>query len=76
MNCEGSSRTRGPRGSVEDQVALDIGRRGQLYFDARVVFVDVFIEMGFDDAVVVDPESLTEGILRDFEPAINVSPQG
>jgi hypothetical protein len=32
--------------------------------------------MGFDDAVVVDPESLTEGILRDFEPAINVSPQG
>jgi hypothetical protein len=32
--------------------------------------------MGFDDAVVVDPESLTEGILRDLEPAIDVSPQG
>ena len=65
-----------PRGSVEGPVALETGRRGQLYFDARVVFVDVFIEMGFDDAVVVDPESLTEGILRDLEPAIDVSPQG
>jgi hypothetical protein len=30
--------------------------------------------VSFDDAVVVDAESLTEGILRDFEPAIDVSP--
>jgi hypothetical protein len=29
--------------------------------------------MRFDDAVVVDAESFTEGILRDFEPAIDVS---
>jgi hypothetical protein len=43
-----------------------------MYFDARVVFVDVFIEVGFDDAVVVDAESFTESILRDLESAIDV----
>ncbi len=47
-----------------------------MYFDARVVLVDVFVEVGFDDAVVVDAESFTEGILRNLEPAIHVSPQG
>jgi hypothetical protein len=30
--------------------------------------------MGFDDAIVVDPETLTEGILSDLEPAIDVPP--
>lgn len=44
-----------------------------MYFDARVVPIDVFIEVGFDDAVVVDAESFTEGILRDFQPTIDVS---
>jgi hypothetical protein len=52
---------------------LEIGRRRQTHFDARVVFIDVFVEMGFDDAIVVDTESLTEGILCDLEPAINVA---
>ena len=44
-----------------------------MYFYARVVSIDVFVEVGFDDAVVVDAESFTEGILRDFQPAIDVS---
>lgn len=44
-----------------------------MYFDARVVPIDVFVEVGFDDAVVVDAESFTEGILRDFQPAVDVS---
>ena len=52
---------------------LGIGRRRQTHFDARVVLIDVFVEVSFDDAVVVDAESLTEGILRDLEPAIDVS---
>ena len=47
-----------------------------MYFDARVIFIDVFVEVGFDDTVVVDSESLTEGILRDLEPAVDVSSQG
>ena len=47
-----------------------------MHFYARVVFIDVFIEVGFDDAVIIDAESLTEGILRDLEPAIDVSSQG
>ncbi|TKS57938.1 MAG: hypothetical protein EWM73_03679 [Nitrospira sp.] len=44
-----------------------------MHFDTRVIFIDVFVEMGFDDAIVVDAEALTEGILCDFEPAINVA---
>jgi hypothetical protein len=52
---------------------LRAGRGRQIYFDAGVVPIDVFVEMRFDDAVVVDAESFTEGILRDFEPAIDVS---
>ncbi len=52
---------------------LGSGRRRQLHFDTRVIFIDVFVEMGFDDAVVVDAEALTEGILCDLEPAINVA---
>jgi hypothetical protein len=47
-----------------------------MHFDARVIFIDMFVEVGFDDAVVVDAESLTEGILRDLEPAIDVSSEG
>ena len=47
-----------------------------MHFDARVVLIDVFVEVGFDDTVVIDAESLTEGILRDLEPAVDVSSQG
>ncbi len=47
-----------------------------MHFDPRVLFIDVFVEMSFDDAVVIDPESLTERILRDFKSAIHVSSQG
>ena len=54
-------------------ILLGTGRRCQTHLDARVVLIDVFVEVGFDDAVVVDAESLTEGILRDLEPAIDVS---
>jgi len=56
------------------RILLGTGRRCQTHLDARVVLIDVFVEVGFDDAVVVDAESLTEGILRDLEPAIDVSP--
>jgi hypothetical protein len=54
-------------------ILLGAGRRRQSHFDARVIFIDVFVEVGFDDAVVIDAESLAEGILRDLEPAIDVS---
>jgi hypothetical protein len=47
-----------------------------MHLDARVVFIDVFVEVGFNDAIVVDAESFAEGILRDLEPAIDVSPEG
>ena len=57
-------------------MALGAAGRGQGYFDARVVLIDVFIQVGFNDAVVVDSESLTEGILCNLESTIDVSPQG
>lgn len=47
-----------------------------MHFDARVVSIDVFVEVGFDDTVVVDAESLTKGILRNLESAVDVSSQG
>jgi hypothetical protein len=43
-----------------------------MHFDARVVFIEVFVQMGFDDAVVVDTESFTESILCDLESAIDI----
>lgn len=47
-----------------------------MHFDARIVPIDVFVEVGFDDAVVVDAESFAEGILRDLESAIDVASKG
>lgn len=52
---------------------LGPGRKCQVYFDARVLSIDVLIEVGFDDSVVVDAESFADCILRNFEPAIDVS---
>ena len=60
----------------EDRRVLGIAGRGQGYFDARVVPIDVLIQMRFHDAVVVDPKSLTESILRNLESTVDVSPQG
>ncbi len=61
------------RSLVDRRGALGTGCRCQMHFDARVVLIDVFVEVGFDDAVVIDAETLTEGILRDLQPAIDVS---
>ena len=55
---------------------LGAGCRRQIYFDARVVLIDVFVEVGFDDAVVIDAETLTEGILRNLEPTVDVTSEG
>lgn len=37
---------------------LGMSCRRQVDFDARIGFVDMFVEVGFDDTVVVDAESL------------------
>ena len=47
-----------------------------MHFDARVVFIEVFVQVGFDDAVVVDAESFTESILCDLESAIDIPSKG
>jgi hypothetical protein len=51
-----------------------VGYRREQDFDARIGLIDIFIEMGFDDAIVVNPQSFAERILSDFKPAIDVSP--
>ena len=56
--------------------ALGTGCRCQMHFDARVVLIDMFVEVGFDNAVVIDAETLTEGILRNLESTVDVSSQG
>jgi hypothetical protein len=43
-----------------------------MHFDAGVVFVNVLVEVDFNDAVIVDAESLTESILCDLESAVDV----
>jgi len=45
-----------------------------MHLDTRVILIDEFVEVGFDDAVIVDAEPFTQGILRDLEPAVDVSP--
>ena len=54
------------RSLVDRRGALGTGRRCQMHFDARVVLIDMFVEVGFDDAVVIDAETRTEGIMRDL----------
>jgi hypothetical protein len=49
---------------------------GQLHFDARVSPVNVFVEMRFDNPIVVQPETFAERILRNFQPPIHIASQG
>ena len=76
---KGASRRAGVgrvRGVDFFSILLGTGGRSHMHFNARVVLIDVFGEVGFDDTVVIDAESLAEGILRDLEPAVDVSSQG
>ncbi len=45
-------------------------------FDAGVGFVDLFVKMDFDDAIIVDADAFANRVLRDFEAAIEVATQG
>lgn len=42
-------------------------------FHARIGFVDLFVQMGFNDAIVVQAEPLADRILGDFQTAIQVA---
>jgi len=50
--------------------------KGEGDFNTGMEFVDLLIEMGFDDAVVIDPKTFTERILGDFESAVHIASQG
>jgi hypothetical protein len=51
-------------------------RRAEQDFDAGIFAVDVFVQMRFDDAVVVQSQAFTECILRNLEASVHVSPKG
>ena len=47
---------------------------GEEAFHSGAIGVGIFVEMDFGDAVVVQADSLADGILRNFEPAIKIPP--
>ena len=55
-------------------VELGGSEYGQGYLDARVVLIDVFVEVSFDDSVVIDAESFAERILGDLQAPVNIPP--
>ena len=50
--------------------------RGEGELNARVGPVNVFIEMCFNNAIVIQPNPFTEGILGDLEAAIDIPTEG
>jgi len=44
-------------------------------FNARVGLVNVFVKVGFDDAVVIHAQPFAEGVLGNLEPPVDVSAQ-
>ena len=51
-----------------------MGRR-EADLDAGVGFVDVFIEVGFHDTIVVDAQPFAKSVLGDLETAVHITPQ-
>lgn len=47
--------------------------RGEDDPDARGRSIHILVEMSFDDAIVIDADSLAEGILCDFESAVDIA---
>jgi hypothetical protein len=45
-------------------------------FNPWIVAVNVFVEMRFDNPVVVQSETFAKRILRNLEPSIHIPPQG
>jgi hypothetical protein len=48
--------------------------RGEKDFNPGVHAVDVFVEMRFDDAVVVHSEAFAQRILCNLQPPVHVAP--
>jgi len=73
MSCFGNSGETGSRGFGSGHQGLV---QGQDTFHSRAVGIEVFVQMNFGDAVVVQANGLADGILRNFESAIQISPEG
>lgn len=50
--------------------------KGQGAFHSGTGGIGIFVEVNFGDAVVVQADGLANGILGDFEAAIQISPEG
>ena len=46
------------------------------HFDTGIGAVQIFVKMGLNDAIVIQSDSFTEGVLGDLEAAIDIAPQG
>jgi hypothetical protein len=56
-------------------VFLSFGRDAETDLHSRPSLIDVFVQMGFNDAIVIDPESLAQCILGDFQASVHVAAQ-
>lgn len=49
------------------------GGQGKSNMDAGIGSIDILVEMGFHNTIVIEADPFTEGVLGDFEPAIDIA---
>ena len=49
------------------------GGQGKNNMDAGIGSIDILIEVCFHNAIVIEADPFTEGVLGDFEPAIDIA---
>lgn len=52
------------------------GGRSKTDFDARVSLIEVLIQVGFDDSIVIETQAFAERVLGDLKPSIDIATQG
>lgn len=48
-------------------------REGNL--DAGIGSINILVQMGLNNAIVIEADPLTEGVLGNFEPTIDITPE-
>jgi hypothetical protein len=52
---------------------IGVGKERERDFYARIGFVDLFVQMGFNDAIVVQAKPFADRILGDFKTTVQVA---
>lgn len=51
------------------------GKGGKRELDARARLIHMFVQVGFNNAVIINAEAFADGILSDLQASIKVTPQ-